>query len=106
MKTKKMDPVDVIAGLELGYLFRAHAAFRPTYPIYPLSGEVAVAGAWANVGAWSVRLSRCSLLLAWGRRILLPTALREQLNRCARAASCGFMWRGFKRIRDRGNQRC
>jgi hypothetical protein len=28
-----------VAGLELGYLFRAHAAFRPTYPIYPLSGD-------------------------------------------------------------------
>jgi len=36
----------------------------PTYPIYPLSGEVAVAAAWANLGAWGVLPSRCSLLLA------------------------------------------
>ena len=49
---------------------------------------VAVAAAWANLGAWGVCLSRCSLLLAWVRRILLPTALREQLNRC----SCGLLW--------------
>jgi hypothetical protein len=78
-----------VAGLELGYLFRAHAAFRPTCPIYPLSGEVAVPAAWANLGAWGVCLSRCSLLLAGVRRILLPAALREQLNRLC---SCGLLW--------------
>ena len=49
-----------VAGLELGYLFRAHAAFRPTYPIYPLSSEVVVAAAWANLGMGRMPFSMLS----------------------------------------------
>jgi hypothetical protein len=36
-----------------------------------------------------------ALFFWWVRRILLPTAFREQLNRCARAA--GFMWLAISR---------